>query len=97
MPFLSPALVDKLMRSTAPEDVLAARGSGGFWEPFCARYRVASVAPVLADALAAQEFSFRALFARLSLAELTLSDSERNQLRDWDTEADVQEDMKHES
>jgi molybdopterin-guanine dinucleotide biosynthesis protein A len=92
MPFVSRSLLEKLISTRADADVLAAKGSGGFWEPFCARYRVSGVAPALSETLARQDRSFRALFTRLSLAELWLDESERGLLRDWDTREDVRKD-----
>jgi molybdopterin-guanine dinucleotide biosynthesis protein A len=89
MPFVSLALIEKLARVSGGEDVLAAHGSGGFWEPLCARYCVASCAPAVRAALAAHERSFQSLFRRLNVAELTLSESERGELRDWDAPEDM--------
>lgn len=92
MPFVSQALIDKLAQASAGADVLAARGTGGFWEPLCARYRVAGCAPFVRSALAARELSLQALLRRLRVAELSLSEAEQEQLRDWD----CPEDMEHE-
>ncbi len=92
MPFVSRALIDKLAHAPGDEDVLAARGAGGFLEPLCARYRVASCAPLVHAALAARQLSLQALLRRARVAELALSEAERVQLRDWDSP----EDMKHE-
>lgn len=89
MPFVSRALLAKLIAESTDADIVAPRGSGGFWEPLCARYRVATVAPELTRVLAAGERSFRALFARLNVHELALSTLERSELRDWDTKEDV--------
>jgi molybdopterin-guanine dinucleotide biosynthesis protein A len=96
MPFLSQALLEKLITARADEDVLAAKGAGGFWEPFCARYRVSGVMPALSATLADQERSFRALFTRVSLAELPLDANERALLRDWDTQEDMRKESQHE-
>jgi molybdopterin-guanine dinucleotide biosynthesis protein A len=92
MPFVSLELIEKLARASGDEDVLAARGAGGFWEPLCARYSVASCASAVRSALAADERSFQSLFRRLRVAELTLSESERGELCDWD----APEDLEHE-
>jgi molybdopterin-guanine dinucleotide biosynthesis protein A len=91
MPLLSQALIAKLAQGDAAGDVLAPRGDAGFWEPLCARYRIAPCSPALSAALAAGERSFRALFQRLHVVELMLSASERGELRDWDTPEDVHE------
>lgn len=90
-PFLSQTLIAKLAQSELAGDVYAPRGSAGFWEPLCARYRVASCVPALSAALAAGERSFRALFERLDVVELPLSAAERAELRDWDTPEDVRD------
>jgi molybdopterin-guanine dinucleotide biosynthesis protein A len=92
MPFLSTSLLEQLVLSEATGDALAPKGAAGFWEPFCARYRVATVAPVLSETLAAGERSFRALFARLSITELEITADQRRTLRDWDNEEDMQDD-----
>jgi molybdopterin-guanine dinucleotide biosynthesis protein A len=91
MPGLSPGLIAKLAESDIASDVLAPRGSAGFWEPLCARYRVTPCVPALSAALAAGERSFRALFQRLHVVELTLSASELGELRDWDTPEDMRD------
>jgi molybdenum cofactor guanylyltransferase len=96
MPFLSQTLLEKLIVTHADADVLAAKGAGGFWEPFCARYRVSGVVPALSATLADQQRSFRALFTRVSLAVLPLENSERALLRDWDTREDVRKGSQHE-
>lgn len=89
MPFVSAALIDKLAHGPGDEDVLLARGAGGFLEPLCARYRVASCAPRARAALAARELSLQALLRKLNVAELALSDAERAELRDWDRPEDI--------
>lgn len=89
MPHLSQALLTRLMEEQPSADVLAARSSGGLWEPMCARYAAQRVAPQLELAIAEGVRSFQALFARLSVAELVLSDGERSQLRDWDSPGDI--------
>lgn len=96
MPFLSEALLAKLIASASAADVLAPRGAAGFWEPFCARYRVAGVAPALHATLVEEKRSFRALFARLTVAELALDESERALLGDWDTPEDMRKDQRRE-
>lgn len=90
MPYLSHALLARLIAEQPEADVLAARGSGGIWEPLCARYDAERVAPQLGLAIAAGVRSFQALFSRLSVRELALSDSERGELRDWDAPEDLE-------
>lgn len=90
MPFVTAALLARLADGEANADVVAPRdGATGKWEPMFARYRSASVAPLLERALAQGERSFQGLFAHLSVRELVLGETERAQLRDWDTPDDM--------
>lgn len=90
MPYVSAALLSKLAAVQAAADVVAPRSVAGCWEPLCARYQSANVAPILAEALATGVRSFQQLFTRLRVAELELSPDERSELRDWDTPEDTQ-------
>lgn len=92
MPYVSAPLLARL--GGAPlcsgEQVLAPRDpTSRKWDAMFARYQSASVAPVLARALADGERSFQQLFRRLSVKELHLDTHERAELRDWDTPQDV--------
>jgi molybdenum cofactor guanylyltransferase len=90
MPYVTRALLARLLHEPAEGAVLAPRDPGsGKWEPLCARYQSASVAPVLASALAQGERSFQGLFQRLNVRELSLDERERGALRDWDTPEDM--------
>lgn len=89
MPQLSCALLERFLSEAKGSAVLAARGAEGFWEPLCARYLPALVAPALGTAIESGVRSFQALFRQLQVSELPLSDLERAQLLDWDTPADV--------
>jgi molybdopterin-guanine dinucleotide biosynthesis protein A len=89
MPYVSGALLSRLTTYTGPADALAARGTTGLWEPLCALYHAARALPRLESALAHGERSFQALFARLTVEELSLRDHERDALRDWDVPDDV--------
>ena len=89
MPLISESLLARLAAHPSAAQVLAARGTGGLWEPLCARYAGLELAAELARALAAGVRSFQALFARLACEELALSDTERAALVDWDTPEDV--------
>ena len=89
MPMISAELLARLAAHPSRAQVLAARGASGLWEPLCARYSSAEIAPELTRALDAGVRSFQALFARLVLEELTLSPMERAALVDWDTPEDV--------
>jgi molybdopterin-guanine dinucleotide biosynthesis protein A len=89
MPHVSRALLERLLSEQPAAAVLAPRSPSGLWEPLCARYHAARVAPVCAQALQQGQRSFQALLARLEVAELPLSAEELGQLRDWDTPEDV--------
>jgi molybdopterin-guanine dinucleotide biosynthesis protein A len=91
MPFVSaPVLARLASEPLHASHVLAPRAaSSDKWEPLFARYHSASVAPLLASALAQGERSFQGLFRRLTIRELNLNELERAQLRDWDTPEDV--------
>ena len=90
MPQLSSALLSRLARKSPDAEVLAPRDQQtGKWQPLCARYDSARVAPVLAQAMARGTRSFQALFGELSVVELAVGDAERAELHDWDTPEDM--------
>ncbi|HET6339301.1 MAG TPA: molybdenum cofactor guanylyltransferase [Polyangiales bacterium] len=90
MPLVSPALLTRLMHECPAAAVLAPRDTAtGKWEPLCARYHPDSVAAVLNRALDSGSRSFQDLFRLLSVVELTLTDTERTELHDWDTPEDI--------
>ena len=89
MPFVASALLEKLAAYASTACVIAARNEAGKWEPLCARYDAARVAPVLERALSAGVRSFQALLAQVAVEVLPLSAPERTALIDWDTPEDV--------
>jgi molybdopterin-guanine dinucleotide biosynthesis protein A len=90
MPRVSAALLARLQHESPDAAVLAPRDvATGKWEPLCARYDPTVVAPVLASAIKAGARSFQELFRELSVVELALSESERDDLQDWDTPEDI--------
>lgn len=89
MPFVSQALLRRLQQEQPAAMVLASRSEAGFWEPLCARYHASAVLPSCESALAQGVRSFQQLFARLPVAELSLSSTERTELKDWDRPEDV--------
>jgi molybdopterin-guanine dinucleotide biosynthesis protein A len=89
LPRVSSALLERFLSERPQAAVLAARGSVGAWEPLCARYDAATVAPLCERALARGVRSFQALFSELTVEELALSDGERSQLGDWDYPEDL--------
>ena len=90
MPYLTAPLLRRLVEAPAVDAVLAARDRhSGKWQAFFARYEPGSVQPALEACLDAGERSFQALFARLPVTELALSDAEVALLADWDRPEDV--------
>jgi len=91
MPFVTGPLLERLATQASSAAVLAARDAEtGRWQPCFARYDAARVLPVLDGLLREGGRSFQALFARLDVEEMLLTDEEQAQLRDWDTPADMQ-------
>jgi len=90
MPFVSVALLQRLVSESPDAIVLAPRSAESHkWEPLCARYHSARVRPALHAAIEAGERSFQQLFARIEVTELQLSVQERSTTRDWDTPEDI--------
>lgn len=87
MPYLDVALVARLL-AHEPAPAVAARRDGR-WEPFFARYDVATLRPLVAARLAERRHDLQGLLALAGTVELSLTDEERGSLRDWDTPADV--------
>ena len=92
MPFVSEALVRRLAfaprASAAPAPALAARREGR-WEPFFARYDSPVVLPIARAEAQAGRFSLKGLLEAAKAAELVLSDTEAEELDDWDTPEDA--------
>ena len=59
------------------------------WEPMLARYEVARVFPVVADAIRRGRRSFQALFEEVEIQALPLTDEVSRALEDWDEPSDV--------
>jgi molybdopterin-guanine dinucleotide biosynthesis protein A len=90
MPRVTSALLARLARECPAAPVLAPRDTlTRKWEPLCARYDPIAVRPVLGRALESGARSFQDLFRELSVVELTLTETERAELRDWDTPEDI--------
>lgn len=89
MPYVSAALLQRLLTQAPSAMVLASRTRDGCWDPLCARYEARLVAPRLARALGSGVRSFQRFFETLPMAELELDDAERGQLVDWDAPDDV--------
>jgi molybdopterin-guanine dinucleotide biosynthesis protein A len=89
LPYLTPALLARLLHEVPAATLLAARDpASGKWQALCARYH-GSLHGLVVQALAQGERSFQDFFKRTSVTELTLSPAEHAQLHDWDTPDDV--------
>jgi len=89
MPYVSEALLARLVGYEGLAPVLAPRGTAGFWEPLCARYDAAAALPWIEAAVARGDGSLQRLLSAAGAEELALTHDERTQLRDWDTPADL--------
>ncbi len=90
MPFVSRALIARLL-SEQPEAVaLAPRNAAGFWEPLCARYSAPHALPVCEQLLAGPDLSLQTLLRTLPTCELVMQGEEaQRELGDWDRPEDV--------
>jgi molybdopterin-guanine dinucleotide biosynthesis protein A len=88
MPFVSRALVDRLLAASPDAPVLAPRRDAR-WEPLCARYHPGRVLPRAVTLAASSRHSLQRLLDQASAVELPLLAHEAGELRDWDTPADV--------
>jgi molybdopterin-guanine dinucleotide biosynthesis protein A len=91
MPRVEAAVLQRLVEAPRDAAVLAPReAQRGKWQPLFARYDAKRVLPALQRALAAGERSFQALFARVPVKQLLLSEDEQRTLVDWDRPEDVE-------
>jgi molybdopterin-guanine dinucleotide biosynthesis protein A len=90
LPRISRALIERLASHPSRAAVLAPRAAEGPWEPLVARYDALALREPLERAIAHGTRSFQRLFRDLTVEELSLSESERAELVDWDTPEDVQ-------
>lgn len=88
MPFVSRALVEKLLAAGTDAPIVAPRREGR-WEPLCARYDARRVLPLAVARVASPDRSLQRLLDDAPAAELPLSEEEARELRDWDTPDDV--------
>lgn len=89
LPFITPRLVYRLL-TERPEALLLAPRSEGLWSALTARYSV-DARDAIARAIEAREHSLQRLFARAGsrAVELSLEESERAELVDWDRPEDI--------
>ena len=89
MPFVSSAIVDRLLTASPDAPIVAPRREGR-WEPLCARYAPAVVLPAAEALVASDDHSLQTLLRKVGAEELPITSGERGELRDWDTRQDVE-------
>ncbi|MGD8862378.1 MAG: NTP transferase domain-containing protein [Myxococcales bacterium] len=91
MPAVDAALLARLAEASCDAAVLAPRDPAtGKWDPLFARYDAPRVLPLARAAVARRELALQGLLRTAGAGELTLSDTERARLLDWDEPGDVQ-------
>jgi len=88
MPFVSRALVERLLAAPTDAPIVAPRRDAR-WEPLCARYDAARVLPLALARAASLHHSLQPLLEEAGAAPLPLLPHETDELRDWDSPADV--------
>jgi molybdopterin-guanine dinucleotide biosynthesis protein A len=88
MPFVSATIVERLLAQSPQAPIVAPRRDGR-WEPLCARYEPRRVLPVAEAIATTSDRSLQRLLTDVGAAELQLSSSESDELRDWDSPGDV--------
>jgi molybdenum cofactor guanylyltransferase len=90
LPFVDPALVEKVLRH-APDAAAVAPHVDGMWQPLCARYAPGAALAAARDALNAGERALWRVLARLGerAREVPLTSAEQLLLVDWDAPADL--------
>jgi len=89
MPFVSRALLGRLL-ATAPGAPIVAPRRQGRWEPLCARYDAPRVLPLAAERARSVRHSLQSLLDASGAAEMPLSPREAEDLRDWDSPEDME-------
>lgn len=88
MPFVSPALLARLVETPSDAAVLAPRRDGR-WEPLFARYDAARVLPIALARAGSTRHSLQGLLDDAGAAALPLSPGEELELRDFDRPEDI--------
>lgn len=88
MPFVSRALVERLLAASPDAPVVAPRREAR-WEPLCARYDPTRVLPLAVARTASTRHSLQGLLDEAGAAALPLLPHEDAELRDWDSPTDV--------
>ena len=88
MPFVSRALVERLIVAPGDAAVVAPRREER-WEPLCARYDPARVLPLAVARATSPHHSLQRLLDQAGAVELPLVPHEDGELRDWDSPGDL--------
>jgi molybdenum cofactor guanylyltransferase len=88
MPFLAPALVERLIDAPTDAAIVAPRRQER-WEPFFARYDAARVLPVASRRAGVGNLSLQGLLDEMKTTTLELASGEGAQLDDWDVPEDI--------
>jgi molybdopterin-guanine dinucleotide biosynthesis protein A len=88
MPFVSRALVERLLAAPSDAPIVAPRRDAR-WEPLCARYDPVRVLPLALARAASSHHSLQPLLDAADAAALPLLPDEDAELRDWDSPGDV--------
>jgi molybdopterin-guanine dinucleotide biosynthesis protein A len=90
MPYVTSEVLRHVVGRPSDAIVLAPRrGQQGPWEPMLARYDVARLVDLLAEAIAGGQRSFQKLFASIEVDGLPLTPAIERALQDWDTPEDL--------
>jgi molybdopterin-guanine dinucleotide biosynthesis protein A len=93
MPFVSPALLEKLVDHAAGAAAVAPRDAG-LWQPLFARYDVPRALVAARENARRARHSLQDLLDTLGASVLPLDSREQHELRDWDTPQDVERDRR---
>ncbi len=88
MPFVTHAVLERLMVDPSEAAVLAAK-RGDTWEPFFARYDAARVLPFAAAAARSGAHGLQSLLAAAGAQPFAMSRGEERALTDWDEPSDL--------
>jgi molybdopterin-guanine dinucleotide biosynthesis protein A len=88
MPFVSRALVERLLAAPPDAPIVAPRRDAR-WEPLCARYDPVRVLPLALARATSSHHSLQSLLDEARAAALPLLPHEDAELRDWDSPTDV--------
>jgi len=89
MPYVTAPLLEQLLDARKQAPIVSAKRDQR-WQPFFARYAVATVLPVTERLLESERWALQAVFDEVSAQSLSLSEAPADLLRDWDTPEDCE-------